>query len=206
MKTEQWLAVFAVFVACGKSAESKQEKTEDKPVKVDKPAAGGGALDGFYKVKSATMNGSVIEMEEAFILSLKNRGDAKLEVDFVRMTLELEGGKVTVGVEQVFGSPGAATFCSAQGSSDAELVGTKLTVPTIEAVAFAGVVSAKGGNSSKDTAKCDASLKKGTYEVKASGKDLEISTTAGDAVTLHLVRDDKVVDLKARAVAIAARK
>jgi hypothetical protein len=206
MKTEQWLAVFAVFVACGKSAESKQEKTEDKPAKQDKPAAGGGSFSGFYKVKSATMNGKVIELADAFTESLKSSGDGKLEVDFVRMTIELEGGKITVGIDQVFGSPGSATFCSVHGSSEAELAGTKLTVPTIEAVASSGVVSAKGGESTKDTAKCNASLKKGTYDVKVNGKDVEISTTSGDAVTLYLVPDDKVVDLKARAVAFAARK
>lgn len=54
MKTEQWRAAFAVFVACGKSAESKQDKTDKaKPDdKADKAPAGNFA--GFYRVKSAT--------------------------------------------------------------------------------------------------------------------------------------------------------
>jgi hypothetical protein len=199
MKSEQWLAAFAVFVACGKSAESKQEKRDEPVVNEDKP---GGAFSGFYKVKSATMNGKVIDLGEAFAESLKS-SDGKLEIDFVRMTFELDGTKLTVGVEQVFGSPGSATFCAVYGSSDAELAGGKLTVPTIEAVASAGVVT---GDSKKDTAKCNASFKKGTYAVKVSGKTVDLSTTEGDAVTLHLVPDDKVVDLKERAVKFAARK
>jgi hypothetical protein len=119
------------------------------------------------------------------------------------MTFELAGTKLTIGIDQVFGSAGSATYCSVHGTSEVEIIDGKLHVPMIEAVAASGVVTSKGGSTSKDTAKCNVSLDKGTYEVK--GTDLS-TMSDGKPVTMHLVRDDKVIDLKARATAFAKRK
>ena len=205
MKLEQWLAAFAVVVACGKSAESKQDKKPDDNKSDKAEARLTGPFAGFYRVKSAKMNDKIIEIAEAFEASIKS-DDPNTKVDLIRMTFEIEAGKLTIGVDQIFGEPGSVTFCSVRAGSDATFDSGKLTLPTIEAVAFAGVVSVKGTSETKDTAKCNVSLKAGTYDVKVRGMEVELSTTSGDPVTLYLVPDKKEIDLKARAVAFAKQK
>jgi len=192
MRTGQLLAAFVVFVACGKSAQS------DK-------LTPGGSLTGVYRVESITVEGKDMVLADLFRQSLK--GDGNQEVDVVRMTLEVKGGTITVGLDQVWGSPGSATYCSVHGSTDADMANGKLTIPTIEAVASAGVVTTDGGDTSKDTAKCNVSFKKGTYDIALGAGKAELSTMSdGKPVTMHLVADDEVIDLKARAVAFAKRK
>ena len=111
MRTGQVLAAFAVFVACGKSAQS------DK-------LAPGGSLTGVYRVESITVDGKDMVLADLFRQGLKGEGNQ--EVDLVRMTLEVKGGKITV------------SLCSVHGSTDADVANGKLTIPTIEAVASAG--------------------------------------------------------------------
>ncbi len=192
MTTRQLLAAFVVFVACGKSAKSEK-------------LAPGGSLSGTYRVDSVTVDGKDMVLADMFRQSFK--GDDGQVVDFMRMTLEVKGDKITVGTDQVMGAPGSATFCSVHGTSDAEVLNGKLTVPSIEAVASAGVVTSSGGDSSKDTAKCNVSFTKGTYEIASSGTKADLSTILdGKPVTMHLVADDEVIDLKARATELAKRK
>jgi hypothetical protein len=93
------------------------------------------------------------------------------------------------------------------GTSDAAVANGKLTVATIKSVASAGVVTASGNDSTKDTAKCNVSLSKGTYDIATGPGKAELSIVSdGEMVTMHLVTDDAALDLKARALAFAKRK
>lgn len=192
MKTESWLAAFAIIVACGKSAESKQDP------------AGTGELAGFYRVDSITAEGKDHNIEQTFKASFK--GDAGQEVDLIRMTIEVTDGKLSVGNDQVFGGKGSASYCSVKASTDIVIANGTFTIPRVEAVTSTGRVSANGDNVNNNTSKCNVKLERGTYTIEARGAKIDLATTKdGKPFVLHLVADDKEIDLKARATALAKR-
>lgn len=175
---------------------------------------------GFYRLATVTAEGKKIDLVEEFRKSLKNEGAGKFELDLMRMTIEIESDKLVLGVDQVMGERGSASYCSVQTTAGITLKNGKFTIPSLAAVGSAGVVTVKSAttttkdetktdtNTKKKTTKCNVSLDGGTYTIKGSGKAIELAYTGSDGkpVTLQLVADTRDVDLQARAAAFAGRK
>jgi len=165
---------------------------------------------GFYRVTTITFEGKKMDLAAEFKKSMK--GDAKFELDFMRMTIDIQAKKLTIGVDQVMGEPGDTSYCHVQASASIKIENGKFTIPSLEGSGHAGVVRVKtkddSTNTKKKTTRCNVSLDGGTYAIKGSGKTIELAYTDSDGkpVTIQLVADNADVDLQARAATFAARK
>jgi hypothetical protein len=206
--------VALLLISCSKKADEPKkelpkpgpktpERTPDTPTVDRSPAPAGSPFVGFFRIESITVDGKTQKLEEAFRASLKGDGQ---ELDFMRMTLEFEADKLNVGNDLVFGTPGNATYCSVHAQSELVIKDGKFTMGTLEAKADSGTVEVKGGETNRDSAKCNVSLKRGDYTIKDSGKTVELHVENDNKqVVLHLVAEEKEVDLKARAEAFAKK-
>ncbi len=174
---------------------------------------------GFYRLATVTADGKKIDLVAELKKDLGNQS-SKYEVDFLRMTIEIEAAKLTLGVDQVMGERGSVSYCSVRSSVGIAITNGKFTIPKVSAVANAGTVKVKSEttskkdetvtdtNTKKSTTKCNAALDGGVYTIKGNGKAIDLAYTGSDGkpVTLQLVADIPDVDLQARATAFAARK
>lgn len=233
-KLTGWIIAGVLLVAvCGSKDEKAKEEPAEKVAKQTAPAnpatpaapppvakptspspAGAPLLKGTYRLDAFTTKGKRSNLFDMLEESWgRGRGTrARDQLVYARMGFTFDGSDVVYSSDMVFGERGKMKWCTAEGKTAVQWGGKGFTVlASVRTRADGGLatVSSSGVNTRTNSVGCNANLEKGDFVVAPVGPGkvdlLSKHPKTGEAIRLHLVRDQADPKLKERAMAAAKK-